>query len=122
MKAYELTFEIPLYETDSNRILGVNKFAKGRRMKSVKRHVSILCHGKQPATPLKKFFLTTVRYGKRRMDDDNLHSMLKPYVDGLKVAGIIYNDSWKYLNPKNTHRDQVISQAEEKFIITVTGL
>lgn len=118
---YSLTIELPVYETDSNRILGVNKYAKNRRMKNVKKHVAMMCIGKAPEKPLKKFFLTTIRYGAKRMDDDNFHTLLKPYIDGLKVCGIIYNDSWKYLNPLNTHRDQFLSK-DERVVITVDEL
>lgn len=113
---YTLEIELPIYKTDSNRILGVNRFLKAKIMKTVKQHVILACHGKKPEHPLKKFNLTTIRYGKKRLDDDNCHAMFKPYIDGLKDAGIIYNDSWAYINPTNTHRDQILSPVERVVI------
>jgi hypothetical protein len=115
---YSITIALPLFKTDSNRILGVNKFAKNKRMKAVKKAVVHACRNLAPPKPLTKFHIYATRHGARYYDDDNLHTLLKPYVDGLKMAGVIKNDSWKYLKPKDMTRDQVIG-VEEMLLITV---
>jgi homospermidine synthase len=115
---FSLTIALPVFKTDSNSILGVNKYAKGRTMKAVKTSVVHACRNLQPKKPLEKFHITAIRYGAKNLDDDNFHSLLKPYVDGLKAAKIIIDDSWKYLKPKDMTRDQV--RGAPMIILTVT--
>jgi hypothetical protein len=116
---YSITLELIARYTDSNRILGVNKFSKGRTMKAVKKEVFAKCIGRKPKEPLKKFHIEAIRFGPRCLDDDNFHAMLKPYIDGLKLAGVIMNDSWKYLRPHNMTRDQESGHGVERIRITV---
>lgn len=113
---YSLTIEVPLENTDSNRILGVNKYAKHATFKRVKTYVVIAAQKSRPPQPLKNFKLSIVRYGARALDYDNLIASFKSYIDGLRLAGIIENDSWKYIRSIET--DQVVSK-EKKLVITV---
>lgn len=116
MKAYSLTIEIPTQATDSNRILGVNKYAKHEIFKRIKRDIAVLAHNRAPGKPLEKFKISVTRHGAKCLDYDNFISSLKPFLDGLTLSGVIKDDSWKYIKQINT--DQKISK-EKKLIITV---
>lgn len=113
---YTLTIEVPVAKTDSNQILGVNKFAKNAIFKKVKSDIAFLVKGKEPVEPLKKFKISVIRESKKTLDFDNFISMLKPYIDGLRLSGIIFDDSWEYIKQLNVN--QVISN-ERKLIIRV---
>lgn len=102
--AYSITIEVPTAATDSNRILGQNKFVKHKIFKSVKEQISLLTLNNRPEAPLAKFDLTITRYGAKCLDYDNLVASFKPYIDGLKLAGIIEDDSWKYIRSIRTHQ------------------
>lgn len=94
---YSITFEIGTAATDSNRILGVNKYAKHALFEKIKKQIHLLTINKTPARPLEKFDITVTRYGTRYLDYDNFIASLKPYIDGLKLAGIIKDDSWEFI-------------------------
>lgn len=113
---YRLTIEIPTEATDSNRILGVNKYAKHAIFEKVKKQINLLTINKAPEQPLEKFHLTITRCGTRYLDYDNLVASYKPFIDGLKLAGIIKDDSWQYI--KHIETDQELSK-EKKLVITV---
>lgn len=113
---YILEIEVPTQATDSNRILGVNKYAKHTIFQRVKRDVAVLVHGRAPAQPLENFRLSIVRYGAKTLDYDNLIASFKPYIDGLKKSEIIKDDSWKYIKQINTN--QIISE-ERKLVIRI---
>lgn len=116
---YSLSIELPIAPTDSNKILGVNKFAKHAIFKKVKTQVEAVCLGRTPAQPLTKFQITAVRYSPKTMDFDNLVASLKPFIDALKLSKVIKDDSWIYI--KNIPVDQVISK-EKKLLIMVNEL
>ena len=113
---YSITIEVPTRATDSNKILGVNKFVKHKIFQEIKRHIYILTYGKTPEKPLKSFKLTIVRHGAKTLDYDNLIASFKAYIDALKLSGIIEDDSWQYI--KSIATNQVISK-EKKLIILV---
>lgn len=113
---YQLEIEIPTEATDANKINRGNKFAHNAVRQKIKRDIDILCRGKKPEFPLELFKLTIVRHGTRALDYDNLISSFKAHIDGLVNAGIIINDSWKYLKQINTN--QVVSK-EKKLVIRV---
>ncbi len=113
---YSIELELALQASDPNKILGRNKYAKNSVMKKAKKEIAILARGKTPLKPLKKFHITAIRHAPGYMDDDNFHAMLKPYIDGLKLSGIIINDSWKWLKPKDMTRDQVLSDTPKLFL------
>jgi Holliday junction resolvase RusA-like endonuclease len=110
MGKYSIKLEISIAPTDSNNILGINKFAKGNIFKKVKNEVVHLAHGKRPVTPLTSFKISAERFSPQYMDLDNCYSLLKPYIDGLKLAGIIADDSFKYLK----HENYIIAQTKSK--------
>jgi hypothetical protein len=113
---YQLQIEIPFAKTDSNQILGVNKFAKNAIFKKVKTDVALLVRGKEPVEPLKNFKLHVIRESSKTLDFDNFIASLKPYIDGLRLSGIIFDDSWEYIKQINVN--QVISK-DKKLIIRV---
>lgn len=113
---YELEIEIPTQATDSNRILGVNKFVKHKLFENIKNGIRMLTLNKTPDQPLEKFTISITRYGTRYLDYDNLIASFKPYIDGLKLAGIIKDDSWKYIRTIKT--DQVTGK-EKKLVIRI---
>lgn len=113
---YSLTIEIPTQATDSNRILGVNKFVKHKIFKSIKEDTWLLAYGNVPDKPLEKFNLSITRFGTKPLDYDNLIASFKPYIDGIKLAGIIKDDSWKYI--RSIEVDQVASK-EKKLVIRI---
>ena len=116
---YSLTIEVPTEATDSNRILGVNKYAKHELFQKIKRQVHFLVHDKKPEKPLELFKISVTRHGSKCLDYDNFIASLKPWIDSLVRSGIIIDDSWKYL--KSIATNQVISK-EKKLIITVEEL
>jgi Holliday junction resolvase RusA-like endonuclease len=113
---YKLVIEIPTEATDSNKILGVNKFVKHAIFKRVKRDIAVLVHGKAPEKPLELFKISVTRHGAKCLDYDNFIASLKPFLDGLTLAKIIKDDSWKFIRQINT--DQKIS-TEKKLVIKV---
>lgn len=117
MGKYSIELEISIAPTDSNRILGVNKFAKGNIFKKVKNEVVHLVHGKGPKTPLTSFKISAERFSPQYMDLDNCYSMLKPYIDGLKLAGVILDDGWQFLNCDNYKIKQ--TKCKEKKIVLI---
>ena len=118
MGNYSLEFELSIAPTDSNRMLGRNKYAKASIFKKVKNEISHLVRGKAPKEPLTSFKIHAHRYSPSFMDLDNCFAMLKPYIDGLTQNGIIIDDSWKYLNQSNYLISQTkIKQNEKKRIV-----
>jgi hypothetical protein len=113
---YTLEIEIPTEKTDSNRILGVNKYAKHAIFQKIKKDIHLLTRGKAPEAPLENFKLSITRHGAKALDYDNLISSFKPFIDGLKLAGIIKDDSWKFIRQINT--DQKIG-VERKLVIRI---
>jgi Holliday junction resolvase RusA-like endonuclease len=116
---YSLEIEIPLHATDSNKILGVNKYAKHSLFKKVKSQVGLLCLGRTPKAPLTKFQITAIRYSIRPLDFDNFVASLKPFVDALTLSKVIKDDSWDFI--KRIDVDQVKSK-EKKLVIKVKEL
>jgi Holliday junction resolvase RusA-like endonuclease len=121
MGKYFLEFEISIAPTDSNRILGVNKFAKATIFRKVKNEVINLVRGKAPSAPLTSFKISAKRFSPQFMDLDNCYSMLKPYIDGLKYSGVILDDKWIYLNCDNYKIEQEKSK-QKRIILTIEEL
>jgi hypothetical protein len=118
MGNYSLELEISIAPTDSNRILGRNKYAKASLFKKVKTEIAHLVRGKAPKEPLTSFKISAHRYSPSFMDLDNCYSMLKPYIDGLKLSGIIQDDNWKLINHSNYVIKQTkVKQSEKKRIV-----
>ena len=115
---YAIEIELSIEPTDSNRILGVNKYAKHKVFSRVKDEIAKLTTGKRPESPLEKFSIYVTRHSKRTLDYDNFIASLKPVIDGLRMAGIIKDDSWKYVHPQSLFTNQVISQ-EKKLVVKV---
>lgn len=113
---YTLELEVNLANSDSNRILGVNKFVKHKIFKQVKNDIHLLSLGKRPLVPLTSFHISAVRHSPKFLDFDNLISSLKPFIDGLTLAKVIEDDSWEFI--KNIAVDQVKSKTK-KLVITV---
>lgn len=119
MGKYSLEIALSIAPTDSNKILGRSKFAKHSVFKNVKTEVMIACHRKKPEAPLERFTIKAERLAPRFLDFDNLVSSLKPYIDGLKLAGIIVDDTYDLLNHTNYFPVQTKSK-ERKIIIRVS--
>jgi Holliday junction resolvase RusA-like endonuclease len=113
---YSLTIEIPTAATDANKTNRGNKFAHNATRQSIKKTVAYLCTGKKPEKPLESFLISVVRHGPRALDFDNCIASLKAHIDGLTLAGIIKNDSWKFV--RSIGLDQVVSK-QKKLVITV---
>ena len=104
---YSLELELAVQSTDSNKILGRHWRSKHEVFERVKNEIFLKTRGKNPALPLENFKISVTRYSKRTLDYDNFIASLKPYIDGLKLSGIIKDDSWQYIKQINT--DQKIS-------------
>jgi Holliday junction resolvase RusA-like endonuclease len=113
---YSITFEIRGGASDSNRILGVNRFVKHKIFSEIKEEVRLATLGKTPESPLINFKISVVRHGKKYLDFDNLVASLKPTIDGCKIAGIIEDDNWSLI--KKIDVDQVISK-NPKLVIEI---
>lgn len=114
---YFIQIEIPTQATDSNRILGVNKFVKHKLFERIKREIALLTHGKTPGKPLERFDISVTRYGAKYLDYDNFIASLKPYIDGLKLAGIIKDDNWSFIRYIQVNQE---TSRDKKLIISVT--
>lgn len=121
MGKYSITLEISIAPTDSNRILGVSKYTKHRIFKKVKNEIIHLVRGQGPKEPLTSFKISAHRYSPCLMDLDNCYAMLKPYIDGLTLSGVIQDDSWQFLNHSNYTIEQtkIKMKDDKKIIITV---
>lgn len=120
MGNYLLELEVSIAPTDSNRILGRNKYAKASIFKKVKNEITHLVRGKAPKKPLTSFKISAHRYSPSYMDLDNCYSMLKPYIDGLKLSGVIQDDNWSLLNHSNYIVDQTKIKLKDKKKIVLT--
>lgn len=116
---YSITIEVSNLATDPNRLNGVDWRDKYSRFEKVKREIFLLTRGKTPETPLTDFQIDILRKGPKSFDWDNLVASLKPAIDGLTQAGIIFDDSWEYV--KGIGINQEISKTENMLIITVKG-
>jgi Holliday junction resolvase RusA-like endonuclease len=114
---YKLTIEMPTAATDANKTNRGNKFAHSHTRQVIKKHIEHLCRNQKPEKPLEKFKIYINRFGPRRLDFDNCVSSLKAYIDGLVIAKVIKNDSWKYI--QSIDIKQTVSQNEKKLVITV---
>jgi len=61
--------------------------------------VAILCNGKIPKVPLRRVKISIVRHSHRTLDFDGAVASMKPVVDAIVSAGIIFDDSWKVTGP-----------------------
>jgi hypothetical protein len=116
---YSLELELAIESTDSNKILGRDWRAKHQIFERVKKEIFLKTRGKTPANPLENFTVSVIRQSVKTLDFDNLIASLKPYIDGLKLSGIIQDDSWKYI--RNIPVDQEISK-DKKLLIRVSEL
>lgn len=116
---YSLELELAVESTDSNKILGRDWRAKHQIFERVKKEVFYKTRNKTPETPLENFTISVVRQSPKTLDYDNLIASLKSYIDGLRLSGIIKDDSWEYI--KHISVNQLISK-DKKLIITVQGL
>lgn len=53
-----------------------------------------LVRNQLPPTPLKKALIRIVRHNYRMLDYDGCVGSLKPVVDALVTAGVLYDDNW----------------------------
>jgi hypothetical protein len=119
MGKYSLELEVSIAPTDSNMILGCHAQKKGRIFKKVKNEIAYLVHGKGPKTPLTSFKISAHRFSPQYMDKDNFHALLKPYYDGLKLAGVIADDKWEYVNDDNSRIFQTKIKMKDKKKIVI---
>ena len=113
---YSLELELAVESTDSNKILGRDWRAKHQIFERVKKEVFFKTRNKTPEQPLENFTISVLRQSAKTLDYDNFMASLKPYIDGLRLSGIIQDDSWQYI--KHIEVDQVISK-DRKLIISV---
>lgn len=107
---YKLELEIGVQKTDSNKIDGHHWAVKHTTRKSLKQEIALKTRGKCPVKPLELFTVHITRHCPARnfLDYDNMVTSFKAILDGLKNAGIIKNDSWKYVTRENYFPDQKI--------------
>lgn len=85
-------------------MLGRHWRSKHEVFERVKNEIFLKTRGKTPAQPLEKFLISVTRHSKKTLDYDNFIASLKAYIDGLKLAGIIKDDSWQYIQQINTNQ------------------
>lgn len=105
---YSLELELAISPTDSNKLLGRHWRSKHEVFERIKNEIFLKTRGKIPARPLEKFQVSFTRYSAKTLDYDNFVASLKAYIDGLRYAEIIKDDSWEFI--KNIPVDQVISK------------
>jgi hypothetical protein len=94
---YSIEFKILTRFLDPNRIKGRDWRNVHSRYEKVKREINLLVSGKTPEKPLTSFQISCLRRSGGTLDYDNLIASLKPFIDGIKLSGIIKDDSWKYI-------------------------
>ena len=113
---YQIEIELSLQDTDPNRTRGKHWSQVRKSQRVIKNEIAILSRSKLPKTPLQNFKISVTRFGAKALDWDNFVASLKPAIDGLTLAKIIKDDSWKYI--RHIETDQQISK-ERKLIIKV---
>lgn len=89
--AYRLEFEIPGLPKLLNGSVGHwSQVAKER--KAWRSASCLIAKSKRPLTPLRKAKLTLTRCSTTKPDVDNLAASFKGVIDGLKDAGVIWDD------------------------------
>ncbi len=118
---YKLKFEIPGTPPSLNKTLRLYRHSRNKIYKVWYDSVAMLTVGKRPAKPLESAHIQIIRYNYRMMDYDGVVGSLKPVVDGLQHAGIIYDDSWKVIGAWHVDQ-QYIKKGQEKIVVEVFEL
>lgn len=92
---YHLKLEIPELPASLNKSLRTYRHDRDRSNKKWYELIWLLTRSKRPDLPLKKARIKITRCYYRSLDFDGLVGSLKPVVDGLTRAGVIYDDRWK---------------------------
>jgi hypothetical protein len=87
-------------------------------------HAAVLCavidSNQKPNKPYQKSKVNITFYGISLMDKDGSYNSAKPVIDGLRYAGVIYDDSEKYIT-LSVKQKKVGHQKEEKIEIEIYG-
>ena len=70
-----------------------------------------------PRVPIERARIHYVRYGKRKLDNDNLIGSAKPLLDALKRAGIILDDDAEHVSVTYAHE-----RGEHRTLVSVSHL
>lgn len=96
----ELTFTKPIGLNKLIDISRSNKFAAALAKKKATNLAAIEARQQTEAQIICKVHMTyEISYSTETTDMDNLNSCLKPILDGIVKAGIIQDDSLKYIKP-----------------------
>ncbi len=122
----EVTFELPFAppkELSPNaRVHWAVKAAKTRQMRESGYNHAIadeeVDENLQLLDPMKRAKITFTFYKAGRVDEPNLTSSMKPWVDGLVDAGLFYDDSAKYLS-SGEHKVVRCKRVDERITVLV---
>jgi hypothetical protein len=89
---YCISFWINELPKPVNRQTSMHWAQKAKYVKHWHALVGAAVSGKKPHAPLKRAYLTLVRYSSREPDFDGLVSSFKPVVDGLITCGVLEDD------------------------------
>lgn len=96
----ELKFTKPIGLNKLINISRANKFAAATAKKSATNLAALEARQQTKASIICKVYMTyEISYSTKTTDMDNLNSCLKPILDGMVKAGIIQDDSLKYMEP-----------------------
>lgn len=96
---YRLEIRIPGQPQATNELHRYGWQKKSKIKKGWEEVVAICCLRQKPIKPLQFCHIKAVLHNARNFDYDGAVASLKPIVDGLQKAGIIFNDSYKRTGP-----------------------
>lgn len=98
---YSMTIKVPgLPSTPNSRM---NWRVKARDQKMWREKSAWIAAEKKPFRPMVDVSLQVVRHSAVMMDFDNLVASCKPLIDGLRDAGVIWNDDSKTIVDRQYH-------------------
>ena len=114
---YRLALELTQLPEAFNKVLRTHW--KDRHSTNMSWYMFISCEVglKRPPKPLKRARISIVRHAHRTLDFDGLVASMKPVVDGLVVAKVLSDDSWRVTGP--WHVDQVFRPKDQGPLLTI---
>jgi hypothetical protein len=95
------TLKIPIKLTNMNELINANRshWSKGKKLKEADTEAILYLCKSQRLIPFVKPIHIYCKWNYKRtsQDPDNIRTQIKPILDGLKNAGIIPNDSVKFI-------------------------
>ena len=119
MTPFCLSFTLPGQPRPLNEMIRANKYSRNNSNKKWYDVVNYAVYKRLPKYPLNKVHLKFVLFNARNFDYDGAVGSLKPIVDGLIYAKVIFNDSYLKTGPWDVTQKHC-KKGLERIEITVT--